>query len=438
MNKVWIVAWREFLETVKTRAFIFGVIIMPMLMIGLIFSTEKIIKASASDTQALRTLAVVDRTGVLQAPLEAAQEAYNLANANKPLKFEFVSSMDMSANEIAPASSQPTETQPTDPVEALLTERLTQGEIFAYLMIPQSVLDPRSNEPIRVGRKGSQIQVSRELRRLLTRAVVTTRYARHDPPLDPGLIDRLGKRVDLLEIDPRTGEQSTGNTMLRVMTPFAFLFLLYMGTFGISQGLLTSVIEEKSSRVIEVLLSAVSPLQLMAGKILGMVMVGLMLMAVWIAVGYSGARANNVLDLVTSERIGYLLLYFLPAYLLFAGMLAGIGAAFNTLKEAQGMVTPVVLSGVLPMLFWFPVSEYPQSTLAITLSFIPPLTPFIMILRVCADPDTPLWQIALSLVLLWATVAFVIWMAAKIFRVGILMYGKPPTPKELLTWLRYS
>jgi len=136
--------------------------------------------------------------------------------------------------------------------------------------------------------------------------------------------------------------------------------------------------------------------------------------------------------------LGVAVLYFVPGFLLISAILAAIGSACNELKDAQSMVFPLSLLTLIPMLFWFYIVESPNSVISLALSFVPPITPFIMILRICADPDTPAWQIAATLVVLWGSVLVAIWAAGKVFRVGVLMYGKPPSVRELLRWVRYS
>jgi ABC-2 type transport system permease protein len=216
------------------------------------------------------------------------------------------------------------------------------------------------------------------------------------------------------------------------------MFLLFMGTFTISQGLLTTVIEEKSSRVVEVLLSAVSPLQLLSGKILGMAGVGFFLLIVWGGVGFVAAQKYNVGELVNAYRLWMSFLYFVPGFLLMAALLAAIGSACNELKEAQSMVFPLSLITLIPMIFWFYIAEHPESIVSVVLSYVPPITPFVMILRICADPHTPVWQIVSTLVVLWVSVAATMWAAGKVFRVGVLMYGKPPSLRELVRWVQYA
>ena len=416
MSKILTVAQREFTETVKTKTFLFSSVLMPLLLIGLIFGGEQIAKVTEDEQQPERTLAVVDRSGAMAAALDAQLAKYNEENANRPLRFEMVPPEDASIDK--------------------LRARATDGELYGYLEIPPDALS--GSTPCDLSRRDSQLQFGRAMQRLVQAAIVDVRFERADPPIDVQRVRALQAPVELRNIDVSSGEDTSGSMMAQFMTPFAFMFLLFMGTMNISTGLLTSLIEEKSTRVIEVLLSAISPLQLMAGKILGMVAVGALLMLIWGTVGYVGAQLRDMENLVTPYRLTYVVLYFIPGFLLVAGMLAAVGSACNTIKDAQSMAFPLTIITIIPMMLWWQITQSPNSMLAVILSYIPPITPFIMILRICADPETPMLQIVTTLIVLWAAVLAVIWGAARIFRVGVLMYGKPPSLVELLRWVRFA
>jgi ABC-2 type transport system permease protein len=169
-----------------------------------------------------------------------------------------------------------------------------------------------------------------------------------------------------------------------------------------------------------------------------MVAVGAVVLCVWGAAGFVSAQSRGVTHVISLSRVGFVVLYFVPGFLLLSSMMATIGAACNTLKEAQSMASPLSMLNIIPVLFWYPISKFPQALASVLLSFVPPITPFIMILRICSDPDVPLWQIVATQVVLWASVVGMVWVAAKVFRVGVLMYGKPPTLAEMARWLRYS
>jgi ABC-2 type transport system permease protein len=416
MSKILTVAVREFVETVKTKTFFISSVLIPGLIIALILGSQRIAEMAEREEVPTRHIAVADQTDAVFDELARKVEEHNKNTPQRKFAVERVT--DEAAR-----------------VETL-RDRVTRGEVYAYLIIPPETI--AGDAPCEFGRKDSQLQAQLDVQRMVNEAVVGARFERADPPIDLKRIRELQKKVDFRSVDVQTGQETTGHELTRFMTPFFFMFLLFMGTMTISQGLLTSVIEEKSSRVVEVLLSAVSPTQLMAGKILGMVAVGAVLLTIWGSVGYGGARARDMGYLITPHHLTYLVLYFIPAFLLMSAFLAGIGAACNTIKEAQSMAAPLTILTIVPMMLWWAITQNPTSALSVALSYIPPITPFVMILRICADPETPLTEVVATLALLWASVVFMIWAAGKIFRVGVLMYGKPPSPKELIRWLRYA
>lgn len=413
MNKILTVATREFVETVRTRAFFLSVVLMPLMIMLGIFGTSWVGNISKSEKLPTRTLAVYDGHGDVWSRFEQAVEAWNTENPNRRFSVERLPDAGDAVDDAR--------------------QRILAGALYAYIVIPRDAVDAAG--PCTVGRQDQQLETGRRIEQFAYDAVVAVRFAASE--LDRERVQQLQRPVPIQTVDLQTGQQRKDDIMVRVLTPFAFMFMLVMATFGISQGLLTSVIEEKSSRVVEVLLSAISPTQLMAGKILGMVLVGLLLLTVWGFAGFYGARAQQMGHLVTGGRLVYVALYFVPGFLLSAALLAAIGSAVNELKEAQSLSFPISLLTMIPMIFWFYITEHPSSWISIVLSYIPPITPFVMILRLCADPETPLWQVVTTLLTLWLAVLVAIWAAGKIFRVGVLMYGKPPSIGELIKWVQY-
>jgi len=282
----------------------------------------------------------------------------------------------------------------------------------------------------------SDLEMFSTVHRLTNSAVANLRFRSHG--FSPELIARLQRGVSVERVDIGSGAESDVEVVTVVMAPFAFVFMMFMGVFGANQQMLTSVIEEKDSRVMEVLLSALSPFQLMAGKILGLAAVGFTTVIVWGGAAYGAAVYHGIGHIVTTAGLGYFVTYYVLGFLLFSSLFAAIGSVCNTVKEAQALMMPVVMLLMLPLMAWFFIAQHPTGTLAIILSFIPPITPMVMILRIAAHPEIPPLQIAASIVLLAASVPLVVWVSAKIFRTGVLMYGKPPTPRELLRWVRHK
>jgi ABC-2 type transport system permease protein len=216
----------------------------------------------------------------------------------------------------------------------------------------------------------------------------------------------------------------------------AFMFLLFMGVMGSGQGMLTTTIEEKGSRVIEVLLSAVSPMQLMAGKLLGHMGISLLGMSVYLVLGLLGLASFSLFGLLDLSLILYLFLFFLLAFFTIGSLMMAVGSAVNDMREAQSLMMPLMLLLIAPWALWMPISRNPNSTLAVVVSFLPPVNSFGMLLRMASTSPPPMWQVWLSIVIGIVGVVGAVWFASKVFRIGLLMFGRPPNLATLLRWVR--
>jgi ABC-2 type transport system permease protein len=240
------------------------------------------------------------------------------------------------------------------------------------------------------------------------------------PAIEVRAVSKEGKRTGM------------GATLM----PLLSMLLLYMGIVGISQMLISSTLEEKANRIYEVLLSSVSPFQLMAGKILGICGVGLTLLTLWSGGGLIAAALQGAGGLVTGAQIGWFLVYYLLGFLMIASLMVAIGSACNTVKEAQNLMAPLSVLLALPMILGIVTLENPNGSFATLISFIPPFTPFMMMARMASVPSPPDWQLAVTLGLLILATYLSIRLAARIFRVGVLLYGQPPSFGQILRWLR--
>jgi ABC-2 type transport system permease protein len=266
--------------------------------------------------------------------------------------------------------------------------------------------------------------------------------------MDLALIGQVeGTRVPFVSLNPKKEEgmeKVGGEDVLRQWAPVAFVYLLWIAIFSIMQMLLNNVIEEKSNRIIEVLLSSVTPGELMMGKLAGIAGVGLTMVGAWVLslVGIlawkAGAQSEVAVQLYNVVRTSNLLpafvIYFFFGYLLYAALILALGSVCNTLKEAQnymGMITMIMTVPLLTMMF---IPKDPNGTLATALSWVPLYTPFIMMNRAAADP--PLFDLVGTMVLLIVTTLCALWMAGKVFRIGVLRTGQPPKWVELLRWIR--
>jgi len=229
---------------------------------------------------------------------------------------------------------------------------------------------------------------------------------------------------------------------------YFLFFLLYMVTLLYGQQVMNGVLEEKSSRIVEVILATVRPIELLLGKLLGIGLAGLTQLVVWLTTmaALSAPAVVTALALLPEDvkmpqvglgLIAHFLILFLLGFSLFATLYAAIGSATNNVQEAQQFAGFLVIFLVAPMFFMIPIINDPDSTMAVVLSMIPPLTPMLMMLRIAVKMP-PLWQILTAYALTAAFVFFLVWVCARIYRIGILMYGKKPTFQELWRWIRYA
>jgi ABC-type Na+ efflux pump permease subunit len=179
-------------------------------------------------------------------------------------------------------------------------------------------------------------------------------------------------------------------------------------------------------------------MQLMAGKILGQLCVGFVIMALYAGLGLSALFSFAVAGLIDPMLFLYLILFYLIAYFIIGSMMAAIGAAVNELREAQSLMTPVIVIVMIPWILWMPITRNPDSTVSVVLGFIPPINTFVLMLRMTSTTPPPAWQVWLSIAIGIASVYGALWVAAKVFRIGLLMYGKPPNLATLVRWVRMA
>ncbi len=421
MWKIYRVAQREFVDTVKTRTFLLGLLFIPVLIVGIGLLGKKMSESEGGPRPAVR-VGVTSPAGDLLSRITKAFAEHNTASPKTPLELQLV----------------PSEESETSP-EQRGKEQLRQGELDAYIVLEgdlesgQGTLQFYTYKP-----KASQIDAIWSVERLLRDAVIDRRYQVRG--IDPAMLAEIQnvpiRRVELGEEQGREQEQSEGQRVARMMVPFAFMYLIFIGIVGMGQHMISSIIEEKNSRIIEMLLSAISPFQLMAGKIVGLAGVGLTVMMLWGLAAYGAATWQGIEIDVGPDLLVYGLFYYILGFVLFSAILAGVGSICNTVKETQSLMMPITLIFVIPLVAWPQLARDPNGDLARVLSYVPPTTPMLMVLRLASGPDIWWGEIVLSFLVLTAGVLVSIWLAAKVFRTGILLYGKRPGPREVFRWLR--
>jgi ABC-2 type transport system permease protein len=259
---------------------------------------------------------------------------------------------------------------------------------------------------------------------------------------DAARVAELSRGVSLRTTRVTASGSQAQTGMAGFFFAYFLFFLLYVVLMIYGQQVMTGVLEEKTSRIVEVIIATVRPLELMAGKLLGICLVALTQLAIWLGTAFvltlpGLVAAAAVLPQVSLSLVLHFLGFFVLGFLMYATYYAALGAAFNDIKEAQQAASSAAFLFVPVVIFMFPTINDPDGLLATAASLFPPFTPMLMVLRV-AVKSPPAWQLALGYALSAAFVVFMVWVCGKIYRTGILMYGKKPTLRELARWVRYA
>jgi len=444
LGRIALVAWREFRHTALTKGFIIGAVALPILLFGVIALMPLLI--SQKTPPLVGMVVVADPTGtvvprakaILETPPSIAETLEELSrNPPQGTGSQLEAAADLAGREAQRIEVTWRAEQSTDPaaIEQLKNE-VRDGRVLAAATIDPAVLDPAKDaQPFELYIPSSlSPKHVRQITRALRKAVEDERIAKSG--VDRATIARLSGAPEptTRRISPE-GAEAEENTELRFIVPAAFMFLLWISVFTSANYLLTTTIEEKSSKVMEVLLAAASPMQLLAGKIAGYSLVSGVMLVMYGGLGLAALSAAAMMDLVPLMHLVYLVVFFVMAYVMVASMMAAVGSAVSDLREAQSLVGPVMMLLTVPIMLWMPIIQNPNGMLATVAGFVPPATPFVMILRLTASTEPiPLWQTLLSIAWGFVCAFGMLWLAARIFRVGVLMQGKPPTPRELLRW----
>lgn len=422
MHRVVVLARREYLTRTRSKGFWIGILLIPLAFLGIIGVVNLMEGRSAS----VHRLVLVDGTGKL-APLLKANLDRESDGGGGGTAFRLTTE--------APAADPEAQ-------RAELDRKALDGEIDAWLWADRDGL--ARNELDYHAESVSNFSTQRTLRRALT--AVVTRLRLEDAGYDYDTIEKLSHPISLstVKITETGGRQEEGEGAL-VLSYVLFMFLYIVIVF-FGQQVMTGVLEEKTSRVVELIVSKVTPFEFMMGKLAGIGLVGLTQLAVWIGVlavlSVPSIQAVIMpqgfrLPPIPPEVLVHYLILFVLGFFLFASYYAAIGSAFNSTEEAQQLAIVAVFFLVSPMMLFGMIVNDPNSTMATTVSLIPVFTPLIMALRIAVKMP-PLWQILLSYLLTGGFVVLMVWICSRIYRIGILMYGKKPTFRELVRWARVA
>ena len=441
--KLWAVIRREYLERVQTRAFILGSVLGPVFIAGVLFVPAWLSLRNLRADPA--NLIVIDATGAglgnrLRSTLDSSSTAPNAPNR--------IDVRVTPADGIAAA-------------ESLATKAVIAKEVDGYVVLDAATL--RGERARYAGRKATALGDMRRLETALRQATLAQRL--EHATLNPALVDSLTHSRLVLNSE-RLTEQGRGSDESRranLVFAVAVAFLLYLSMILYGQTVLRGVLEEKSTRVAEVVVSSVSPETLLAGKVIGVGAVGLTQQIIWVvgsvylgsflapilarmapstdggATGAPGAGSIPAMSMpdIHIASLLLILVFFILGYGVYASLYAAAGATVNSEQEAQQALAPLLVLIVASSLLIQPAMMNPASTIARVASMFPFSAPIIMPLRMSLVPIPP-WEMAVAVVGLVVAFVGVIWLAARIYRIGLLMYGKRPTFRELAKWVRQA
>lgn len=413
MNKTLAVARWEFIEKVKTKAFLIGLLMTPLIMF--VFTVIPSLMADNAD-ESTKVFGVIDMTGSLAAPIDARlTEKYKLENGKPNYRVQPVTDENMDA----------------DHLKMLAMGKLASGEIEGYFILPKDVLERGVVEyrAENVGNARDQNRFSGVLEEIIVdRRLRASGY-------DAAAIKKLMTDVEIKTFKvSKKGDEKESGFMETFFTGYIFIMMLMFLVLSTGQMLIRSVIEEKGNRIIEVLVSSCSSQELMSGKIIGLSLLGLTTVAFW-AVMLIAVNFATPVPFVAVDNLALLIMYFILGYFMYVGIFIIAGSTVSTEQEAQQMTGYITLILVIPIAFAVPVMFNPDSTLVTVLSQIPLLTPTMMALRFSVQMPA-WWEIALSLTTMIVTIYGLMWAAGKVFRIGILITGKKPNFGEIVRWLR--
>lgn len=461
MRYAFLVAMREFGEHVKTKGFWIGLFLFPVLLYAS-FTIPRLLERTATPT---RAFAVHDRTGRWTPVIDAAVQAhYDRREGEAQTQWLAKKKVDPSTADYQPRRPYFLRVPLPEPLQGLEAEELRRQarpfllgdekvavegeprELFALVVLPPNDLtvDTRTEY-------WAKNLADDDLQDLVSGAIEEELKRREflASGLDRERVEEIQEiDVRLAALDPKKEEGKEAvkpEDRIRQWAPAGFVYLLFVSIMTVAQMLLGSTVEEKSNRIYEVLLSSVTPWELMLGKLLGIAAIGITMLAAWIGSaalmfqlnmgGGGGELGGALLNVILSaDLLGPFVLYFLLGYLLYAGIFIALGSLCNTQKDAQNFMGPVMMILIVPLLTMVFIVRDPNGTLARVLSYIPPFTPFVMMNRAAGAP--PRIDVIGTSVLLLVSVAVVIWLAGRIFRNGILRTGQPPKLLELFRLIR--
>lgn len=435
MRKFWTIVKAEFSQVVKKKSFLIGIILTPAFLV--LITVLPALLADRGVSQPVRYAIVdIDGQGIGQR-LSQAMTRYKLDDDSTTEAY------NLSGLYFVPHASS----DQVDSLRSALDTAIGAGRLKYYVVIFPDIIN---NDSALLVSKSINFRTAARFDARISGILSEMRLENSNINLPIDSVMAMTRRIEMQQASPGGKKR---DFMTVYFGAFIFIMIIFMSIIGFGQILMRSVIEEKNSRIMEVLVSSVSPFQLMLGKVIGLGAANLTQIAVWVGIGavlflYRGALnvPAEIGGIVFNPvLIVFFILFLIIAYVMYSSIFAFIGSICNTDKEAQNFMFPIIMSLMLPVLLLMYIIQEPDSTLSVVLSMIPILTPTMMVARLnIAAPETfnladpIILEAVIGLIIALAFTVFLVWVTARVFRVGILMYGKRPTLPEIIKWVRYA
>jgi ABC-2 type transport system permease protein len=439
LRNTWLIIQREYLERVRQRSFLVLTLLLPAIIVGAFVIPSKLSSMKNSKTQRLVVVTSTPQFGeIVRQQLLTSTKPGEEASAgtdkdkdkDKDIDDEDKPSRDY-AIEVDPSASEAERTA--------LRNRVTSGDIDGYLWLSDDAVAAR--KVTYYGRETGGFMEKSWLSGQLDRAILLQELAQRG--VNGAQADEFLKPVKLETMHLEAGRETKANDRGTFFAILIMVMLLYLAVIFYGVSVMRAVLEEKNSRVMEVLLSSATSTELMAGKLLGVGAVGLTQIGIWMVMAGVYALPALAANASTGEihisplTLGAFALFFLFGYFLYSSIYAAVGAVITSEQEGQQLQFIILLPLIVAVFMMGPVMRAPDSPVAVWTSMVPFFSPVLMYVRIAVQPP-PVWQIALSLALLVATIAGILMLCARIYRIGILMYGKRATLPEIMKWLKYA
>ncbi len=455
MSKLLAIIKREYLAKVRTKFFVIMTILGPLMLVVFTIVPGFLLGVKTGDDT---RIGVLDQTegGKLYEPIrrsllrldreESVSQQPGMAQATNSNTKDRVEQAGKSMTGSFQVEQVNQNGRPLDEIKRELNARIGRDEVDGYLVIPPDILSNGEAKTAYYGRNVGDVFTRGQIQDRLNTAVRRQRLIKQGVKDED--VDALSKSVDLATYPiNEKGEEGAEDSGAGFAMVFIIAFLIYITILLYGQVVLGAIIEEKETRIAEILFSSVRPFQIMIGKLIGVSLMGLTQLMIW-AVAFSALAIYVVPTMVAQGKsinlphlprffFVYFFLFFVLGYFIYATIYALVGSMVTTSQEGGQMAMPVVFLLMAGLYMAFPVIRAPNSPFAFWVSMVPFFAPITMMVRIVSQTP-PFWQIALSLVIGFATVILLLWLASRIYRIGMLMYGKKATIPEMVRWIRQT